>query len=455
MRSSPSCLGTALPLLVAISSFGGCAIAAPAPNPLMPSTAHDALPTGGPHDFDFEFGAWKAHLARLVHPLSGSKTWVTYDGTSVVRQVWGGKANLGELELKGDAGAIEGLTLRLYDPDAHRWSVTFASSGDGALTTPLLGGFHDGRGEFYDRETFKGRPIRVRFLFSDMTPASFRLEQAFSDDDGKTWEPNWVSTFERTSAVAAATSEGSALSPDAIRAILAAPDRTDADRKLDASRHAPELLAFYGVAPGMHVADLGAGLGYTTELLARAVGPGGKVYSQDDPALYRQFLTKAWTARLARPVNAVVAHEARPFDAPLPPEATNLDVVVNYIFYHDAAWLGTDRAKMNDAIFAALKPGGAYVIVDASAKDGRGVADARSFHRIEETVVENEVKKAGFALAAKAEFLRNPSDTRDWDSSTGERVGTEDRFVLKFTKPGGALNGAAGSCHRTFESRSP
>jgi predicted methyltransferase len=90
---------------------------------------------------------------------------------------------------------------------------------------------------------------------------------------------------------------------------------------------------------------------------------------------------------------------------------------------------------MNEAVFAALAPGGAYVIVDASAKDGRGVDDAQALHRIEESVVEDEVKRAGFTLATRAGFLRNPTDTRDWNSSVGDRVGTEDRFVLKFVKP--------------------
>lgn len=146
---------------------------------------------------------------------------------------------------------------------------------------------------------------------------------------------------------------------------------------------------------------------------------------------------KAWAARLARPVNGVVAHTDRPFDDPLPPEACDLDLVVDYVFYHDTVWLGADRDRMNAAIFAVLKPGGAYVVADASARPGRGVSDPRTFHRIEQSVVEAEVKRAGFVLDATADFLRNPADTRNWDSSTGDRVGTEDRFVLKFTRPRG------------------
>jgi hypothetical protein len=152
----------------------------------------------GSHDFDFEFGSWKAHLRRLVHPLTGSNTWVEYDGTSVVRKVWDGRANLGELKVAGSAGSIEGLTLRLYDPATHQWSISWANANGGGLTPPLTGGFKDGRGEFYDQDTLNGRAIYARFIFSDFTPTSFQLVQSFSADGGATWEPNWISTFTRS-----------------------------------------------------------------------------------------------------------------------------------------------------------------------------------------------------------------------------------------------------------------
>ncbi len=391
--------------------------ATPPPAPSGESTAHD---------FDFELGSWHTHLRRLVHPLTGSTTWVEYDGTSVVRPVWDGRANLVDLDVSGSAGHIVGLSVRLFDPQTRTWSLNFASAGGGGMAVPAVGGFKNGRGEFYDHEDFGGRPILVRSVISQVTPTSYTFEQSFSADEGKTWESNWFAVDTRVAP---------GLAPDDVCALLAAPDRTDADRKLDARRHPAELLAFFGVRPGMRVADLGAGFGYTTELLARAVGPTGRVYSQDDPTQFHQYLERAWTERLTRPVNANVVHTPLRFDDPLPPEAKNLDLVVNYIFYHDTVWLGADRDRMNRAIFSALAPGGLYVIVDASARPGRGVSDAQTIHRIEQSVVQDEVTRAGFALAPSAEFLRNPSDTRDWDSSQGPGVGTEDRFVLKFVRP--------------------
>ena len=148
----------------------------------------------GQHDFDFEIGTWKTHLKRLLHPLTGSTTWVEYDGTTVVRKVWNGRANLVQLEVDGPAGHIEGLSLRLYRPQSHQWSLNFANSGSGTMSQPTIGEFKNGRGEFYDQETLNGRAIFVRFVISDITPNSCRFEQSFSDDGGKTWEVNWIAT---------------------------------------------------------------------------------------------------------------------------------------------------------------------------------------------------------------------------------------------------------------------
>jgi hypothetical protein len=151
----------------------------------------------GQHDFDFEFGAWKAHLRRLLHPLSGSHDWVEYEGTSTVRKIWSGRANLGELEVGNATTHIEGLSLRLFNRQSRQWNIYWASSADGVLGAPMVGGLKHGRGEFYDQELFNGKAVFVRFVFSDITPASFHFEQSFSADGGKTWEPNWTATFTR------------------------------------------------------------------------------------------------------------------------------------------------------------------------------------------------------------------------------------------------------------------
>lgn len=151
----------------------------------------------GQHDFDFEIGTWKTHLSRRLHPLTGSNTWVDYEGTTTVRKVWDGRANLVELEADGPAGHIEAVSLRLYNPQSRQWSLNFANSAGGSLSPPTIGDFKNGRGEFYDQETLNGRAILVRFVISDITANSCRFEQAFSDDGGKTWELNWVATDTR------------------------------------------------------------------------------------------------------------------------------------------------------------------------------------------------------------------------------------------------------------------
>jgi hypothetical protein len=151
----------------------------------------------GQHDFDFEIGTWKTHLRRLVHPLTGSSTWAEYEGITVVRKVWNGRANLVELVADGAAGHFEGLNLRLYNPESHQWSLNFANGNGGGISQPTIGEFKNGRGEFYDQETLHGRAILVRFVISDVTPNSCRFEQAFSDDGGKSWEVNWIATDTR------------------------------------------------------------------------------------------------------------------------------------------------------------------------------------------------------------------------------------------------------------------
>jgi hypothetical protein len=157
-----------------------------------PATGAPPTPRDGQHDFDFEIGSWKTRLSRLQHPLTGSTTWVQYEGTTVVRKVWGGRANLVELEVDGPQGHIEGLSLRLYNPESRQWSLNFSNSAGGVLVPPTIGEFKDGRGEFYSQDTVGGRAILVRFVISEITPDSCRFEQSFSNDGGKTWEPNWI-----------------------------------------------------------------------------------------------------------------------------------------------------------------------------------------------------------------------------------------------------------------------
>ena len=146
----------------------------------------------GQRDFDFEIGTWKTHLRRLQRPLSKSTTWVEYDGTSEVRRVLDGRANLVELKVAGPAGRIEGLSLRLYNPQTRQWSLNFANISNGQLTTPSVGEFKDGRGEFYNDDTYNGRPIVVRFVITKIAEDQYRFEQSFSDDGRKTWEVNWI-----------------------------------------------------------------------------------------------------------------------------------------------------------------------------------------------------------------------------------------------------------------------
>lgn len=165
---------------------------------LQNSTPSKASPErDGQNDFDFEIGTWKTHLSRLLHPLTGSTTWVEYDGTSVVRKIWDGRANLVELDVTGSAGRVQALSLRLYDPQAHQWSLNSANVKGGTLSVPTIGGFKNGRGEFYDQEPFNGRTILVRNVWSDITANSCRFEQAFSGDGGKTWELNWIAVDRR------------------------------------------------------------------------------------------------------------------------------------------------------------------------------------------------------------------------------------------------------------------
>jgi predicted methyltransferase len=232
------------------------------------------------------------------------------------------------------------------------------------------------------------------------------------------------------------THETPAPSP-ALRAILAEPDRGPKDRALDAGRRPAELFAFGGVHAGSRVVELGAWEGYGAELLARAVAPDGKVWAVDPPD-FDKYTHATWEERAKRSAFARIERVARSYDDPLPPGTPPADVAFVTLFYHDMVWLGVDRAKMNAALYRALAPGGALVIVDHSAKTGQGITVAKTLHRIEQSVVVDEVTRAGFVLEAESDFLRHPEDPRDWsasDEAPMEKRGTSDRFALRFRKP--------------------
>lgn len=211
------------------------------------------------------------------------------------------------------------------------------------------------------------------------------------------------------------------------------PSRSDADRVTDQRRQPEKLLPFYGVRPGMRVLDLGAGSGYNTELLARIVGPNGVVYAQNSRYLLDNIVKGRFDARMKKPEMRNVVQVVRDFDDPVPPEARHLDLVTFNFVYHDTVWMGVDRNKMNRAVFAALKPGGVYIVADHSGRPGTGVSEAKTLHRIEESVVRTEVEAAGFKLVAEAGFLRNPDDKRD--KPVFRPKIPNDEFVLKFVKP--------------------
>ena len=148
-------------------------------------------------DFDFIIGSWKVHNRRLKQRLKGSNSWEEFEGAVVARKIWGGAANVDEYEAESPSGRIQGMTVRLYNPKSQQWSLYWANSANGVLDTPMIGGFKDGRGEFYDQEFFESKSIYVRYIWSNITATSARWEQAFSADGGKTWETNWVMEFTR------------------------------------------------------------------------------------------------------------------------------------------------------------------------------------------------------------------------------------------------------------------
>jgi predicted methyltransferase len=215
-------------------------------------------------------------------------------------------------------------------------------------------------------------------------------------------------------------------------AIVAAPDRTEADRQTDQRRDPVKLLAFAAPIPGMKVLDMGAGGGYSTELMARAVAPTGTVYGQNPAGLGERAKTR-FEARLSTAAGRNIVSLVRPFDDPVPAELHDLDLITFLFFYHDTTYMPVDRAAMNGKLFAALKPGGALVIADHSAKPGDGTSVGKTLHRIEAEALRREVEKAGFKLVAQGDFWRHPEDTRDFSIQPPPNKPV-DEFVFKFQK---------------------
>src|SRR5471030_746625 len=216
-------------------------------------------------------------------------------------------------------------------------------------------------------------------------------------------------------------------------AIVAAPDRSDADRNTDKRRDPVKLLKFISIKKGMKVLDMEAGAGYSTELLARAVGPTGVVYAQDSAAVIERFVKDKFDIRAQSPAMKNVVHVIRNFDDPIPPDVSGLDLITFFFAYHDVTYMPVDRAEMNKKMFASLKPGGLLVIADHSARPGDGTNVSKTLHRIEESTLRQEIEAAGFKLAAEADFLRNPEDPRD--AAVFRPQVPVDEFVLKYQKP--------------------
>jgi predicted methyltransferase len=209
--------------------------------------------------------------------------------------------------------------------------------------------------------------------------------------------------------------------------LVAAPDRTDADRQNDKKREPEKLLTFIGPKPGWRVLDMAAGAGYSTELMARAVAPGGKVYAQNDKA------SEKLAARMRSPAMANAVEVVLPFDSLSDPELRDLDLVTFFFGYHDTTFMAVDRPKMDKALFNALKPGGLLVVADHSARPEDGATVGKALHRIAEKTLRQEIEGAGFKFVADADFLRHPEDTRT--NIVFKNPTPNDEFVLKFRRP--------------------
>lgn len=255
-------------------------------------------------------------------------------------------------------------------------------------------------------------------------PISMRFAEAFLS------LTRWTAVGATLAVVAACASAPPAppvMSIEMRKAIVDNPIRTDADRKIDAARRPLDFLAFTKVQPGMQVLDVSAGGGYTTQVLALAVGPTGKVWAQ------REQPGPALTKRLADQPQANIEVLIRPFEDPYPASGPPLDLVTLVLNYHDITYLPVDRAKMNARILAALKPGGRFVVIDHSAKAGADISSGKTLHRIDQAIVVSEVTKAGFVVESEGDFLRDLADNRE--ASSGDSKIPTDKFALRFVKP--------------------
>ena len=228
------------------------------------------------------------------------------------------------------------------------------------------------------------------------------------------------------------------LTRDQINVVLAAPDRSEVDKANDTRRKAVEMLAFIDARPGMQVLDLGAGGGYTAELLARVVGANGangRVIAHNNPYFMENMIKERFALRLKAYAGSNLTLAVQPFESPLPANVPNgsIDLVTFMFVYHDLGWVGSDRTRVNRAAFDALRPGGYYIVADHSGRPGTGITESKSFHRVEEALVRREIEAAGFKLVAEGQFLRNPADPRD--KSVFKPAQPNDEFVLKFQKP--------------------
>ncbi|MGH7905420.1 MAG: class I SAM-dependent methyltransferase [Candidatus Binataceae bacterium] len=226
--------------------------------------------------------------------------------------------------------------------------------------------------------------------------------------------------------------------PPYIIGAVNSPKRPAADKALDSGRKPAQMMAFFGIKPGMKVADIWAGGGWTTELLSLIVGPDGKVYSLNRPLPPHSKALQAWRARRKTAKNIVEIEQPFGREPLLPVKRGALDAVIINMNYHDLVHIGVDMRRFNNSIYKFLKPGGVYGIVDNSAKAGTGAQDVGTIHRIDEQYVINQVEQANFVLAASSGVLRNPKDDRTWFIM--KHRGQQDRFMLKFVKPASAHN---------------